>query len=76
VTHGVGGEGPKRQPRPLDRALTLFDPVLSRAALVVEGDNSPGRMSQIRLLVCGRSIDRHQPSAAELHGSSHTRRSA
>ena len=41
--HGVGGERPARQPRPLDRALALLDPLLARAALVVEGDDPLGR---------------------------------
>jgi len=45
---GIGGEGAARQPRPLYRALPLFDPLLSRAALVVEGDDSLGRTSQVR----------------------------
>ena len=30
--HGVGCERPARQPRPLDRALSLFDPLLACAA--------------------------------------------
>ena len=41
--HGVGGERPARQPRPPDRALALFDPLLRRAALIVEGDDPLGR---------------------------------
>ena len=41
--HRVGGERPARQPRPLDRALALLDPLLARAALVVEGDDPLGR---------------------------------
>jgi hypothetical protein len=31
---GIGGEGPAGQPRPFDRALALFDPLLRRAALI------------------------------------------
>jgi hypothetical protein len=46
-THGVGNEGSARQPRPPDRALALFDPLLSRAALVVKGDDSLGRTCQV-----------------------------
>lgn len=38
----VGGEGPTGKPRPFDRALALFDPLLARAALVVEGDDILG----------------------------------
>jgi len=41
--HGVGCERPARQPRPLDRALALFDLLLACAALVVEDDNPLGR---------------------------------
>jgi hypothetical protein len=44
--HRVGGEGPARQPRPLDRTLALLDPLLRYAALVVEGDNALGRTRQ------------------------------
>jgi hypothetical protein len=40
---GVGGKRPARQPRPLDRALALFDPLLAHPALVVEGDDPLGR---------------------------------
>ena len=36
--HRVGRERPTRQPRPLDHALTLFDPTFARPAFVVEGD--------------------------------------
>jgi hypothetical protein len=32
--HRVGGERPARQPRPLDRAFALLDPLLARPALV------------------------------------------
>ena len=40
---GVAGERPTGQPRPLDRALALFDLLLACAALVVEGDDPLGR---------------------------------
>jgi hypothetical protein len=40
---GVGRERPARQPRPLDRAIAFLDPLLCRAALVVEGDDPRGR---------------------------------
>ena len=40
--HGVGGEAVARQPCPVDRVLALFDPLLRRAALIVEGDNPLG----------------------------------
>jgi hypothetical protein len=42
-THCVGGERSARQPRPLDRTLAFLDPLLGRAALVVEGDDPFGR---------------------------------
>ena len=45
--HGIGGERPAGQPRPLDRALGLFDPLLARPALVVEGDDPLGRARQV-----------------------------
>src|SRR4030081_2809435 len=41
-TDGVGGERATGKPRPLDRAFALFDPLLARAALVVEGDDILG----------------------------------
>jgi hypothetical protein len=44
---GIGGEGTARQPSPFDRALSLFDPLLCCAALVVEGDDTLGRSRQI-----------------------------
>ena len=47
--HGVGRERPARQPRPLDRALALFDPLLCRAALVVKGDDSLGRIRLVTM---------------------------
>ena len=37
--HRVGGERSARQSRPLDRAFALLDPLLCRAALIVEGDD-------------------------------------
>ena len=45
--HGVGGERAARQPRPLDRSVALFDPLLACAALVVEGDDPLGRARQV-----------------------------
>jgi hypothetical protein len=39
----VRGEGTARQPRPLDRALALFDVLLAGAAVVVEADDALGR---------------------------------
>ncbi len=47
-TDGVGGEGTARQPRPFDCALALFDPLLARAALIVEGDDILGRPRHVR----------------------------
>jgi hypothetical protein len=44
---GVGGEGTARQPRPLDRALFLFDVLLAGAAVVVEADDALGRPRQV-----------------------------
>jgi len=44
---GIGGEGTARQPSPFDRALSLFDPLLCCAALVVDGDDALGRPCQI-----------------------------
>ena len=41
--NSVGGEGMARQPRPLDRALALFDPLLAGPTLVVEGNDIFGR---------------------------------
>lgn len=38
----VGGEGAAGKPRPFDRALALLDPLLARAALVVEGGDILG----------------------------------
>jgi hypothetical protein len=46
-THGVGGEGAARQACPFDRALSFLDPLLGRAALIVEGDNALCRSRQI-----------------------------
>jgi len=45
--HGVGGERAARKPRPLDRSLALFDPLLACAALVVEDDDPLGRARQV-----------------------------
>src|SRR6516165_2606212 len=46
--HRVGGERSARQPRPLDRALALLDPLLACPALVVEDNNALGRAAQVR----------------------------
>ena len=43
---GVGGEGAALQPGPFDCPLAFFDPLLCRAALVVEGDDALGRPCQ------------------------------
>src|SRR6516164_3554714 len=40
--HRVGCERPARQSRPLDRTFAFFDPLLARAAPVVEGHNILG----------------------------------
>ena len=45
--HGIGSERPARQPRPLDRALAFLDPLLGRAAPIVEGENPLGRAEQV-----------------------------
>ena len=44
---GVGGEGAARQPRPLRSVLSFLDPLLRRAAPVVEGDDALGRARQV-----------------------------
>src|SRR6516225_9672539 len=44
---GIGGEGAAGQPWPFDRLLALFDPLLCRAALVVEGDEALGWPRQV-----------------------------
>ena len=44
---GICGEGAARQPCPLDRALAFLDPLLRRAALVVEGDDALGWPGQV-----------------------------
>jgi hypothetical protein len=46
-TDGIGGKPPAGQPRPLNCALAFFDPVLRRAALVVEGDDALGWTCQV-----------------------------
>src|SRR5947208_3307671 len=38
--NGIGGEGAAGQPRPFDRALSFFDPLLTCPALIIEGDNA------------------------------------
>src|SRR5206468_8253260 len=43
----VRPEARAREPRPLDRVLPLFDPLLRRPAPVVEGDDLFGRAAQI-----------------------------
>src|ERR1700757_3353862 len=45
---GVGGEGTARHPRPFDRALALFDPLLTGPALVVEGNDILGEPCHVR----------------------------
>src|SRR3954453_14831096 len=46
-THGIGGEGLARQPRPFDRTLSFLDPLLARATPVIESDNTIGRPRQV-----------------------------
>ena len=46
-TNRVGGEGTARKARPFDRALAFLDPLLRRAAVVVEGDDPLGRARQV-----------------------------
>ena len=45
--NGIGRERPARQPRPLDRPLAFFDPLLACAALVVEGHDILGGASHV-----------------------------
>src|SRR3954471_144000 len=45
--HRVGLHRPARQPCPPDRILTLSDPLLRRAALIVKGDHPLGRAAQV-----------------------------
>src|SRR5262249_41468845 len=45
--HRVGGKRSARQPRPLDRPFALFDPLLARPALVVEGNDALGRAGHV-----------------------------
>ena len=45
--HRVGLHRPARQPCPPDRILTLSDPLLRRAALIVKGDHPLGRTAQV-----------------------------
>jgi len=67
--HGVGGEGAARQACPFDRALSFLDPLLRRAALIVEGDDTLGWPRQIaddeadpRVKLIGVPLDlRHDP---------------
>src|SRR6516165_7540544 len=46
--HRVGGERSARQSRPFDRALAFLDPLLARAALVVESNDALGRAAHVR----------------------------
>src|SRR5262249_31327415 len=46
--HRVGRERSARQSRPFDRALAFLDPLLARAALVVERDHALGRAAHVR----------------------------
>ena len=47
---GVGGEGSARQPRPLDRCLPFFNPLLCSAALVVKATTrSAGRIRLVTM---------------------------
>jgi hypothetical protein len=45
--HGIGRERPARQPRPFNRAFAFLDPLLARAALVVERDHALGRAAHV-----------------------------
>jgi hypothetical protein len=49
--HRVGRETLTRQPRPLDHALTFFDPLLARPAFVVEGDDPLGGLMLVTMKV-------------------------
>ena len=40
----VGSERPARQPRPLDRAFALLDPLLACSAFVVDSNAPAGRL--------------------------------
>jgi hypothetical protein len=53
--HGVGRERQAQQPRPFDRALAFLDPLLARAALVVERDHALGRAAPGRRAQRSRS---------------------
>src|SRR5919202_2166799 len=46
--NGVGPHRPARQARPLDSIFALSDPLLGRAALIVEGHHPFGRAAQVR----------------------------
>jgi len=77
----IGGEGAARQAGPLDRALALLDPLLGRAALVVERDDALGRPHQVgdneadaRIKLAGVPLDLgHDPArlgpALRLHSA-------
>src|SRR5262249_26749085 len=47
-TGGVGGECSACQPRPLDRALALLDPLLACSAFIVEGNDIFGGPRHVR----------------------------
>jgi hypothetical protein len=49
--NGVGVEGATGEPRPLDGALSFFDPLFSRPALVVE-PTAPSSLLLARAIVC------------------------
>src|SRR5262245_49928191 len=68
--HGVGRERPARQPRPFDRALAFFDPLLARAALVVERDHALGRLCRHHDVEVGAKCD-HRPPLIAQHRRKH-----
>jgi hypothetical protein len=45
--HGIGGEGAARQSGPFIRIPPFFDVLLTRASLIIEGDNTLGRPRQV-----------------------------
>jgi hypothetical protein len=70
-TDGVGGEGTARGPGPVDRAFVLFDPLLRRAAIVVEGHDTLSRWRQIshdepdpRIKLAGVPLDREHTQSS------------
>src|SRR5580704_14672594 len=46
-THRISSERAAGQPRPVDRVLAFLDPLLGRAALIVEGHDPLGRARQV-----------------------------